>query len=222
MADHSLIGGIDVGDGSATGVGQSPYDTSDAWQTGGLLMQNAYNSSEAIKADKRTLAMQAQSQQFNAAESQKQRDYETEMSNTAVRRRMADLAAAGINPALAYADNSSSASTPSGVSASSSARSSHGGGRSGDVAGTLLSIIASVISRGISSAAKVATDSASRAAASGAATGAAVGSAVGTKYETPKFDKYGELLKSATRGAYPSHFDSEEDYKRYINSLVTE
>lgn len=56
---------------------------------------------------------------FNAEEAQKQRDYETEMSNTAYQRQTADMRAAGINPALMYGGTGASgASTPSGSSAS--------------------------------------------------------------------------------------------------------
>ena len=56
---------------------------------------------------------------FTAQEAQKQRDYETEMSNTAYQRQVADMQAAGINPALAMSGSASGASTPSGASAQS-------------------------------------------------------------------------------------------------------
>lgn len=56
---------------------------------------------------------------FNAAEAQKNRDFQAEMSNTAVQRAMADLEAAGLNPKLI--SNLSGASTPSGSVAASSA-----------------------------------------------------------------------------------------------------
>ncbi|AXL15550.1 DNA pilot protein [Microviridae sp.] len=53
-----------------------------------------------------------------SAEAQKQRDWATEMSNTAHQREMEDLKAAGLNPALT-ATGGQGASTPSGASAGS-------------------------------------------------------------------------------------------------------
>ena len=54
---------------------------------------------------------------FSASEAQKQRDYETEMQNTAYQRQVADMRAAGVNPALAMSNGQPS--TPSGSAASS-------------------------------------------------------------------------------------------------------
>lgn len=56
---------------------------------------------------------------FSAAEAQKQRDWETQMSNTSVQRAVADMEKAGINPAMAFGGGAGGggASTPNGAAA---------------------------------------------------------------------------------------------------------
>ena len=96
--------------------------------------------------------------EFNAQEAQKNRDWQTEMSNSEIERRVNDLRKAGLNPILAI--NQGGASTTSGSSASSSgSRSSSGyssSGSSSNIVGAIINAIAGIYGTASTNATKVA------------------------------------------------------------------
>lgn len=105
--------GITLSDGAGAGYYEDDFITAQSMGINPDLIDYAGKSNKTdaqIQLLSDTLAYQR-----NSAEAQKQRDYETEMSNTSYQRAVADMQAAGINPALAYQQGG--ASTPSGVSA---------------------------------------------------------------------------------------------------------
>ncbi len=84
--------------------GDTNFNSANGISTPGSSFLGAFNGNNA--ANRR----QYEQQKFNATQAQIARNYNTEMSNTAVQRRMRDLKAGGINPILAGKYDASSPS----------------------------------------------------------------------------------------------------------------
>lgn len=162
------------------------HGTSDAWASGGLLASNNFNSSEAIKADKRTFQMQQQAQAFNSAEAQKNRDWEERLSNTSIQRAAADYKAAGYSPlALLGGGGASAPSGSAAHSSGSSGRAASDSGASSAILRGVISLVSRVITSGMSSAAKAAAQGATSglaSAISSSSSSSAVFKAKGSSY----------------------------------------
>lgn len=83
--------------------------------------------------------------QFNSAEAQRNRDWQTDMSNTAYQRAVADMKAAGLNPAMMFG-SASAASTPSGSSAHNGNYSGSTSAYSGMLSGAIGSLMSGAFS----------------------------------------------------------------------------
>lgn len=115
-------GGRSYSDSEASSYGYNYGESEAASETYGTEA-SALDIENAAIANRIQADMWQQQAQFNAAEAQKDRDYQERMSNTSYQRAMADLRAAGLNPILAAMNMG--ASTPSGAVASSGLSSAH-------------------------------------------------------------------------------------------------
>lgn len=128
-----------VGNALSSVPASSDSSTLPSWQE---FKQDILGWYDSITKDKASEI--ASDRAWAEAQAQKQMDFQERMSNTAYQRGVADMKAAGLNPALMY--SSSASSTPSGSLATSSASESlTSQSRENNVFSLLSNVISSVV-----------------------------------------------------------------------------
>lgn len=84
---------------------------------GASLLGSIFSSETSASNTQAQIAAQQQTNQMSAAEAQKNRDFQAQMSNTAYQRASQDMEKAGLNPAMMFGSGSA-ASSPGGSMAS--------------------------------------------------------------------------------------------------------
>lgn len=114
-----------AGKGAAVGAASSPFLgplavipglATAALDFGGAMVGGAMSREGARKANEMNVRLAREQMDFQRESTSKQMAFQERLSNTAWQRAVADMRAAGLNPALAFSQGG--ASTPSGASAS--------------------------------------------------------------------------------------------------------